>query len=86
MSKQLLDFARRFALGQLSADEFADTFIERWKQERDAPGGPNDSDEVSERLSSIFCLADLYNPAGDRKEYELDEPKLRMEVRRMISR
>jgi hypothetical protein len=84
MSTQLLDFARRFALSEFSADEFADSFIERWKEERDSPGAPTDSDELSERLSTIFCLADLYNPGPDRKEYELDDLRLRTEVRRIL--
>jgi hypothetical protein len=69
---QLYEFAKRFAAGEIPAEAFADTFMERWKQERNS--APNmevrDSDEVSESLSTICCLADLYNPEPEREEYE----------------
>jgi len=84
VSKQLLEFARQFAIGEVSADDFADSFMKRWKQERDAGGTLLDSDEVSECLSTIFCFADLYNPEAGREEYELDETKLRYEIRKVM--
>ena len=86
MSGQLYEFARRFAAGEIPAGAFADPFMERWKQERDsAPDtARTDSDEVSESLSTIFCLADLYNPEAEREGYELDESGLRSEVRKVL--
>ena len=84
MSAELYEFAKRFAAGGLPAEEFADPFMERWKQERDASTSIGDLDDVSERLSSIFCLADLYNPMADRKDYELDEDGLRGAVSRVL--
>ncbi|MEI8634959.1 colicin immunity domain-containing protein [Vibrio sp. PP-XX7] len=30
-------------------------------------------DNLNECLSSIFCLADLFNPDADREEYEFDD-------------
>ena len=85
MSAQLYEFAKSFAAGGLPAEEFADPFMERWKQERDASTSLGDLDDVSERLSSIFCLADLYNPRADRKEYELNEEDLRGAVSTVLS-
>ncbi len=86
MSGQLYEFAKRFAAGEIPAEAFADPFMERWKQERDS--APNmdvrDSDEVSECLSTIFCLADLYNPEAEREDYELGESRLRFEVRNAL--
>ena len=86
MSGQLYEFARRFAASEIPAEAFADPFMERWKQERDsAPDTAlTDSDAVSESLSTIFCLADLYNPEAEREEYELDESGLRSEVRKVL--
>lgn len=84
MSSQLHDFAMEFATGEISAEEFVDPFMERWRRERDSGGLADDPDEVSERLSSIFCLADLYNPEADRAGYELDESGLRSEIRRLM--
>lgn len=76
MSSQLWNLATRFVNSELSADKFSDMFITQWKAERDSGELLHDPDGLSERLSSIFCLADLYNPASDREEYELDESKL----------
>jgi len=86
VSGQLYEFAKRFAAGEIPAEAFADPFMERWKQERDSAPDTDvrDSDEVSESLSTIFCLADLYNPEGEREEYELDESGLRSEVRKAL--
>jgi hypothetical protein len=86
MSRALYEFAKRFADGEIRADVFADAFIERWKQQRDSGPHPRaeDDDEMSERLSTIFCLADLYNPEADRADYELDEFRLRSEVRKAL--
>ena len=84
MTIQLYEFAKRFVAGEIPADDFADPFMEKWKRERDAVSDIGDSDEISERLSSIFCLADLYNPNADREDYELDESALRSEVRKKL--
>jgi hypothetical protein len=84
MSAQLYEFAKRLAAGGVSAEEFADPFIERWKQERDASSSLGDLDDMSERMSSIFCMADLYNPVADRKEYELDGDGLRSAVSEIL--
>jgi Bacterial self-protective colicin-like immunity len=86
VSGQLYEFAKRFAAGEIPAEAFADPFMERWKQERDSAPDTDvrDSDEVSESLSTIFCLADLFNPEEEREEYELDESGLRSEVRKAL--
>ena len=86
MSTQLYEFAKRFAAGAVATKEFADPFMDRWKRERDTSTCLGDSDDVSECLSSIFCLADLYNPMADRKEYELDEDGLRRAVSEILGR
>ncbi len=86
MSNQLYELAKRFADGEISAEAFADLFMERWKQQRDA--APNMDtrapNAVCESLSTIFCLADLFHPEADREEYELDETRLRFEVRKAL--
>lgn len=73
-----------FAEGSVSADDFASDYLDRWKNERDDGRLLTDPPEVSEALSSIFCLADLYNPQSDREEYEYDEPKLRQEIKAVL--
>lgn len=84
MSQDLTAFARMFAEGSVSADDFASDYLDRWKNERDDGRLLTDPPEVSEALSSIFCLADLYNPQSDREEYEYDEPKLRQEIKAVL--
>lgn len=85
MSKTLLDFAKSFVAGRLSAGEFANSYMELWKIERDNKILQNDPDRLSERLSTIFCLADLYNQASDRESYELDECQLRTEIEKQLT-
>jgi hypothetical protein len=80
MSQSLLEFAKQFARGRLRADDFTAAFMERWKQERDSRAACNDPPYVSECLSTVFCLADLYNSDNDREPYELDEAALRERV------
>ena len=45
-----------------------------------------DGPDLSVCLSSIFCLADLYNPNFDKAEYELDENDLRAGVSDFINK
>jgi hypothetical protein len=84
MSHDLTDLARKFAAGNVSAVDFANDYISRWKSERDDGRLLQDPPEVSEALSSIFCLADLYNPEPDREEYEFDEERLRQEIKMVL--
>lgn len=86
MSVTILEFARSFVEGRLSADDFAKSYIELWKIERDKNLLQQDEDNLSECLSSIFCLADLYNPDSDRDDYELDGEQLRAGVGELIEK
>ncbi|HEX3656250.1 MAG TPA: colicin immunity domain-containing protein [Pirellulales bacterium] len=80
MSAELLRFATRFATGDIAAGDSVNTYIERWKSERDGGECKQDNDAISECLSSIFCVADLYEPSESRKDYELSEAGLRERV------
>lgn len=84
MSCLLMDFSKAFVDGRLSAYVFSEAYIELWRLERDNKNMLNYEFKTSENLSSIFCLADLYNPHDDREDYEFSEDKLRDEVRRLI--
>ena len=84
MSVTILEFAKSYVQGRLTADEFANSYLELWKIERDNDFLQNDNSKLSECLSSIFCLADLYNPKPDREEYELDSEQFRAEVTNTI--
>ncbi len=80
MSATIFEFARSFVKGRLSPEEFVNGYQELWKIERDNKKLLEDSDALSECLSSIFCLADLYNPAKNKEEYELDEEQLKNKI------
>ncbi len=85
MSVTVLAFAKSFVAGRLSANEFANSFMELWKFERDSNLLQKDEDDLSECLSNTFCLADLYNPDSDRDDYELDEDQLRQKITEIIT-
>ncbi|MBA4823311.1 colicin immunity domain-containing protein [Pantoea ananatis] len=84
MNYLLLDFSKSFVDGRLSADVFSEAYIELWRIERDNKNILNYDVKISENLSSIFCLADMYNPDDDREDYEFSEEQLRDEIRKLI--
>lgn len=84
MSYLLIEFVRSFGSGRLSAVAFADAYMELWRIERDSKNILNYDENVSECLSSIFCVADMYNPDDDRDQYEFDEEELRKEINKLI--
>ncbi len=85
MSEVIFKFTKSFINERLSAEVFANAFMELWKIERDTGIAKEDSPCLSDCLSSIFCLADMYNPNSDREEYELDEDMLRDRVYQLIT-
>ena len=85
MSLTVLSLAKSFVMERLSADQFSDAYMEIWKFERDSNLFQKDEAKLNGCLSSIFCLADLYNPESDSEEYELDEKPLRNKISELIS-
>jgi len=84
MSQELLKSAKEFLEGKTLVANFVDQYIDAWKQEGDSGLLLNDDPILSEKLSTIFCLADLYNPDEDREQYEHDEARLRLEIEKVI--
>ncbi|CAI0773498.1 Microcin-D immunity protein [Serratia entomophila] len=86
MSKKLTDLAKEFVSSSIDANKFADPYISMWKAERDMGKLSIDGKDVDEASSTIFCLADCYNPDSDRENYELDEAGLRKEVKATLEK
>ncbi|RBL82598.1 colicin immunity protein [Streptomyces cavourensis] len=86
MSHTLLNFAKSFLSGRLTASVFSEAYIELWRIERDNDLLLHDAPALSECLSSIFCAADMYYPAEFREEHEFDEDQLRAEVARWVQK
>ncbi|MWK59162.1 colicin immunity protein [Pseudomonas otitidis] len=84
MSLTVLEFARSFVAGRLTAEVFSEAYIELWKIERDRKVLQLDEPSLSECLSSIFCAADMYEPDESTEEYELDDEVLRSEVASLV--
>jgi hypothetical protein len=83
MSAELVNQVRQFLAMATPLETFVDEYIDGWRTERDDDRLLQDEDSVSEFLSSAFCVVDLYNPSETRKEYEFDEPRLRLELRKL---
>ena len=81
MSIVLSKFAESFVNERLTADIFADAYMELWNIERDLGLASKDSGILSQVNSTIFLMADLYNPEPDRDDYEFDEDILRLNVK-----
>lgn len=84
MSKRLLDSVERFLRGETPVDVFVDAYADQWRAERDSDELLADDPIASEKLSSFFCLVDLYNPDDDRDDYEYDEERLRLEMQKVF--
>lgn len=76
MSQQLLTLTNDLLNRKIPASAFAESFISQWRKERDDGTLLKDNDNLSECLSTIFCLADLYNADEVREEYELNAEQL----------
>ncbi|MCC8459502.1 MULTISPECIES: colicin immunity domain-containing protein [Photorhabdus] len=86
MNALILEFAKSFTKGRLSAEVFVEAYMEMWRIERDNNNILKYEGKLSECLSSIFCLADLYNSdPDDREEYELDNEQLCEKVSQIIN-
>ncbi|MDY0969998.1 colicin immunity domain-containing protein [Siccibacter turicensis] len=84
MSFELKNYIDKFLAKEITVDEFSDNYMSMWRQERNNSLLLEDEGNLSELLSSAFCAADMYNPDGDREEYEFDEDKLRDEINKLV--
>lgn len=84
MSQSLKCYINSFIAKDISANCFADSYMTKWKSERDNGLLGKDDDNLSELLSSVFCLADMYNPDDDREEYEFSDEQLWDEVNKLL--
>ncbi len=85
MSITILALAKSFQAGRLNADEFSNAYVELWKFEGKEGLLSLDDELLSECLSSIFCLADLYNSSPFRQGYELNEIQLKKKVSDLLA-
>ena len=86
MSIILLKFAESFVRSRISPDVFSNAYIELWRIERDAGILQFDPRDLSECLSTIFCLADMYCPDTEVLGVgELDGCALEAEVGRVLA-
>lgn len=86
MSLITLEFARSLVNGRIAPQVFVEAYIELYRIERDNNLLIKDEDSISECLSTIFCLADLYNPDSDKDEYELDDQQLIEKIDRELKK
>ncbi|KWS90265.1 MULTISPECIES: colicin immunity domain-containing protein [Pseudomonas syringae group] len=86
MSLTILEFARSYVAGRLTSEAFSEAYIELWKIERDRNILQLDEPSLSECLSSIFCVADMYEPGEAREDYEFDDEMLRTEVANLLKK
>jgi len=86
VSRDLLNIVSRYLKGEMSVDRFVDEYMSGWKNERDDDLLRLDEPALSEALSSMFCIADLYNKEADREGYELDEEGVREALKDIFNR
>lgn len=84
MSHTLILFAKSFINERLTMLEFSGAYQELWRIERDTGVLKCDENELSELISEIFILVDLFSEHENRKDYELDEQSLREKIASVI--
>ena len=60
----------------MEPEDFVASYFELYRVEAHNGQIASDEPNLSGCLSTIFCLADLYNPEPDRAGYELDAEQL----------
>lgn len=86
MSMLIFKFAERFVDGWISAQSFSDAYVQLWKIERDSDLLREDFPGLNECLSTIFCVADMYEPDEvSRADYELGDEGLLREVSNVLA-
>ena len=84
MSFTILEFVKSFINERISTEVFVDAYIDLYQIERDNNLLIKDKDDVSECLSTIFCLVDLYNPNSDKEYYELNAKELSEKIKQEL--
>ncbi len=67
-----------------NVDDFVDNYIEEYRKVRDSNRFPIEFPIIDGTLSSIFVMADAYNPDDNRSDYELSGDELRESVRALL--
>jgi len=87
MRSTLLDLAKFFVSGKISASACSDIYINLWRIERDSVTIQNNEPHLSECLSSIFCAADMYRADDKTREtYEFNDDQLKSAILAIIDR
>ena len=86
MSLELIDLAKKLLNGEIASQRFSDEYIKIWNNELDTNILKDDTDNLSECASTIFILADSFNPESDRSEGELDENGFKAEVKATLEK
>ena len=80
MTYTILEFVNSFVNSRLSADDFANAYLELWRIEREREVWKHKEYDLGGVLASIFCVADLYNPDDDKEDYEFNDDQLKHKV------
>jgi hypothetical protein len=82
MKMQSLKIAREFCDGLLNAEDFASKFFDAFHIERDT--GALVAFKDNEVLTTIFCNLDIFNPAKEREDYEIDQEILLKRIKFLL--
>ncbi|MDF7670428.1 colicin immunity domain-containing protein [Orbaceae bacterium ESL0721] len=85
MSLITLEFIKSFVNGRITSTVFTEAYMELYRIERDNNILIKEDKRVGQCLSTIFCLADLYNPSLNRADYELDDDQLIEQVKNELN-
>lgn len=73
-----------FLLDRIDATTFVDRYFEYRRENQNSREASIQLPIESDVHGTVFCLADLYNPDKEKKEYELDSLQLKAEIEKWL--
>lgn len=77
---RLIELAKQLVSSEITAAYYELEYLAIWREEGKAGLLAQDPKTLGECASTLFILADCYNPDPDRHDSELDEEGLKQEV------
>ena len=84
-SEEMLDLIRRFARNRIAPEEFAETYIRRWKQLRDLGQLGSGDPYIRRALNVVFEAIDSVEDPASGRSIQTHAEELRIRVATVLS-
>lgn len=81
---RLLELARLFVAGGIPAKAFVERYFHEWSVQMQEGTLPEDPPELQVCLWNIYTACDVHTANEKRKEWQLDDPRLKEDVSKRL--